>query len=73
MRDHQRDQVIGVEVGRRVGDAGDAGRGDSAAEFRQVGFALLQRVRPATVGAAQAPVGMVGQADPAQRLGVEDP
>ena len=73
VRHHERDHVVGVEVGGRVGDAGDAGRGDAAAEFGQVGFAPRQRLRPAAVGAAQAPVGVFGQADPAQRGGVEDP
>src|SRR4029079_2701124 len=73
VRHQQRDDVFGAEVGGGVGDAGDAGRGDSAAEFGQVGFAPLQRVRPAAVGAAQPPVGMFGQADAAQGGGVEDP
>ena len=70
---HQRDHVVGVEIGGGVGDAGDAGRGDAAAQLGQVGLAPSQRLRPAAVGAAQPPVGVFGQADPAQRGGVEDP
>ena len=67
------DHLADIEVRGGIGDTGDAMGAEPVAQVVERGVAALQGIRPGAVGAAQPPVGMIGQADGGQSRGVQRP